>query len=174
MAVVYGIDTDKPISPEDRKILRDLAKRAAEIASSQQMKDRISLWKKHNSLSPVRPMILVFPEGGWKEILPDSCKCSRKDLVPLEWSFQSQIYEYEHFQGDNVIDPVIHVQKVIHDSGWGIKAQWQHSHEDRGARTFKPVIHEPSDLKKIQKPAITYDEKAAQKLLPYRRNYWAT
>ena len=51
-----------PISKKDRNLLRDLAKQVAEIASLPVMDERRELWKRHNSLDPVRPMILVFPE----------------------------------------------------------------------------------------------------------------
>ncbi len=64
------------ISTEDRNRLRELAKQVAEIGSLPVQQQRIELWKKHNSLQPVRPMILVFPEGSWGELLPrDTMQC---------------------------------------------------------------------------------------------------
>ena len=60
------------IASEDRTIIRDLAKHVAEIADLPIMAERRELWKKHNSLESVRPMILIFPEGSWGELLPQS------------------------------------------------------------------------------------------------------
>ncbi|MHC4886484.1 MAG: hypothetical protein ACYTGH_15520, partial [Planctomycetota bacterium] len=60
------------ISTEERTILRDLAQEVAELASQPIQQERIELWKKHNSLQDCRPLILVFPEGSWRELLPQS------------------------------------------------------------------------------------------------------
>ncbi|MBE3070292.1 MAG: hypothetical protein IMZ66_08655, partial [Planctomycetes bacterium] len=51
------------ISPSDAVVLRDLARRVAEIASLPIMAERRPLWRRHNRLRGERPMILVFPEG---------------------------------------------------------------------------------------------------------------
>jgi hypothetical protein len=56
-------------SPE-RKVLRELAKHVAEIAALPIQAERRELWKMHNNLQPVRPMILLFPEGSWEELHP--------------------------------------------------------------------------------------------------------
>ena len=57
------------ISSHDRQILRNLAHEVAELAALPIQAERRELWKKHNSLQPTRPMILVFPEGAWEELL---------------------------------------------------------------------------------------------------------
>ncbi len=64
------------ISPDDRTILRGLAKRVEEIAALPVIAERREMWKRHNSLRRVRPMVLVFPEGSWRELLPGgACRC---------------------------------------------------------------------------------------------------
>ena len=50
------------------KILRNLAHQIAEIAELPIMEERRHMWKQHNQLKRVRPMILVFPEGSWREL----------------------------------------------------------------------------------------------------------
>jgi len=111
------------ISPDERKILRDLAKQVAEIASLPVMAERRELWKKHNSLQPVRPMILIFPEGSWGELLPQSVlKCEDRQARGIEWSLRSRIYHHEHFQDDTVVEKEWIVSKAIRNSGWGLSA----------------------------------------------------
>ncbi|MHB9033499.1 MAG: hypothetical protein ACYC6L_10665 [Anaerolineae bacterium] len=62
---------------QDRVILRDLAKRVKEIAELPIMAERRQKWVQHNRLAPGKPLILVFPEGSWRELLPDSeCICA--------------------------------------------------------------------------------------------------
>ncbi|MCX6411751.1 MAG: hypothetical protein NTZ81_05295, partial [Actinobacteria bacterium] len=58
------------MTDRDRTILRELARRVAEIGALPIMAERRKEWKRHNSLKPGRAFILVFPEGSWGEILP--------------------------------------------------------------------------------------------------------
>jgi len=154
------------ISGPDRVILRDLADRVAEIASLPVQAERRELWREHNDLQPTRPMILVFPEGAWEELLPEEhLKCEGKEARRIEWALRSRIYYHEHFQDDTVIEREWVVQKVIHDSGWGMEARHVPSPTARGAWAFDPVIHGPSDLGKLHFPEIVYDrEETEQKL----------
>ena len=59
------------ISHNDRTTLRDLAHRVADIAALSIQAERREQWKQHNSLQTTRPMILVFPEGSWEELLTE-------------------------------------------------------------------------------------------------------
>lgn len=150
------------ISLEEKNILRDLAKRIAEIANMPIMAERREAWKKHNSLKSRRPMMLIFPEGSWGELLPHSVlKCTDNGARGIEWNLRSRIYYYEHFQDDTVIEKEWIVSKAIGSTGWGLNPQHIPSTEARGAWHFDPVIKEPSDLKKLKFPEITYDEKAS-------------
>jgi hypothetical protein len=154
------------ITPEDRTIIRDLAKQIADIADLPIMAERKELWKKHNSLKSVRPMMLIFPEGSWGELLPQSVlKCQDKKARRIEWNLRNRIYYHDHFMDDTVIEKEWIVPKVVHNSGWGLSAKHIPSTEARGAWHFDPVIKEPSDLKKLKIPEITYDEKASRENL---------
>lgn len=152
------------ITIEERNILRDLAKRVAEIADLPIMAERRDLWKKHNSLQPSRPLMLMFPEGSWGELLPHSVlKCQDGQARGIEWNLRSRIYYYEHFQDDTVIEKEWIVSKAIHNTGWGIAPKHIPSTEPQGAWHFDPVIKEYSDLKKIKIPEISHDEEASKR-----------
>jgi len=154
------------MTEKDRTILRDLAKRVAEIADKPIQAQRRELWKKHNSLQPCRPMMLIFPEGSWGELLPDSVlQCEEQQARGIEWQLRSRIYTEEHFADDTVIEKEWVVQKVISTTGWGLQARHIDSTEARGAWKFDPVIKEPADLKKLRFPEVSYDEKATQRNL---------
>jgi len=147
------------ISAPDRRVLRDLATRVAEIAALPVQAERRELWKMHNSLQPARPMILVFPEGSWQELLTEKdLQCEGEETRRIEWGLRSRIYYHEHFQDDTVIEPEWVVQKVIHNSGWGLEGRRIPSPEARGAWKFDPVIEGPSDLKRLRFPEIVYDK----------------
>lgn len=49
------------MTSKDRTIIRDTARRVAEIADMPIMAERREAWKKHNSLQSTHPMMLIFP-----------------------------------------------------------------------------------------------------------------
>ena len=89
----------------DREILRSLAEDVAEIADLPVMAERRAEWKRHNALERVRPMILIFPEGSWRELLPDSeMTCEDSAARRMEWTLRSRLYHHQNFQDDTVIE----------------------------------------------------------------------
>ncbi len=147
------------ISNPDRAILRDLARRVAEIGRSPEMARRRAEWKRHNGLRAGKPLMLIFPEGSWVELLPDSAlTCQDEHARRIEWDLRHRIYTYEHFASDNVVDAEWVVQKAIRNTGWGLEPKHHDSPETRGAWAFDPVIREPADMAKLHFPEITHDE----------------
>lgn len=57
------------ISPADRAPLRELAKEVWGIRHLPIMDERRALWKRHNPVERIRPMVLVSPEGAWRDLL---------------------------------------------------------------------------------------------------------
>lgn len=149
-------------SDSDRNILRDLAQRVADIAGDAVMDERRRKWLEHNSLRSTYPMMLIFPEGSWGELIPDaSLRCADQSARRLEFGLRMRIYGWEHFRDDTVVEKNWVVSKQITNSGWGLEAQWIKSPEARGARRFNPVIKDPADLAKLRFPEIGYDEQTS-------------
>lgn len=149
------------VSGPDKEILRGLARRVAEIAAKPVMAERIAAWKRHNGLHRVRPMILLFPEGAWRELLPQSvCTCQGEAARGMEWNLRHRIYTHEHFDDDTVIEATWPVGAVVRNDGWGLEPRWHWSDQATGARTFDPVVQSPDDLKKFKVPKIWVDEEA--------------
>ena len=147
------------MNDHDRTILRDLAKRVADIAAMPIQEERRRLWKSHNSLKPERPMILLFPEGGWTEIMPDtSLACNDDDARSMEGNLRRRIYHHDHFPDDTVIEGEWIVQKAIQSTGWGLVGGRHESATERGAWSFEPVLNQRADLKRLRVPAISHDE----------------
>jgi hypothetical protein len=148
------------ISLDDRQILRNLAHEVAELAALPIQAERRELWKQHNSLQPTRPMILVFPEGAWEELLTgNDLLCKGEKARSYEWSLRSRIYTHQHFKDDAVLEREWKVHKAIQISGWGLEGKRIPSTEVRGAWKFDPVITQASDLNNIIFPEVTLDEK---------------
>lgn len=154
------------ITNADRLILRELAHRVADIAELPIMTERKTLWKRHNSLQPVRPMILLFPEGAWCEIIPDdTLRCESLKARQIELELLMRSYGFDHFASDNVVEKDFLVPIQITNSGWGIDAHWHQATTARGARGFDPVITCAADLRKIHAPEIFVDEQKTSELL---------
>ncbi len=146
------------ITSHDRTILRGLAGQVALTASLPVMAERRSLWIKHNQLEKTRPMILVFPEGSWRELLPQSVlECSTEITRSWEWSLRARLYAYAHFQDDTLCEGTWVVPKRITVSDWGLQPQHTLRPEETGSWKFIPVIQEFSDFKKLHFPSVSYD-----------------
>ncbi|MCE5259660.1 MAG: hypothetical protein LLG44_11500 [Chloroflexi bacterium] len=142
----------------DRAILRSLAQRTREIAELPLMADRRKRWVRHNQLQPERPLVLVFPEGSWRELLPEAdCSCMDAAARAEEWALRARIYAHEHIYDDTVVEPLWIVPKVVHISGWGLEPEHQPTSQATGAWGFKPVIHNEADLDKLVYPQVVYD-----------------
>ena len=158
---------------KDKTILRDLAKQVAEIASLPIMTERREMWKRHNRLERVRPMILVFPEGAWRELLPQSALiCEEPYARGLEWSLRSRLYYHDHLDDDTVIEKEWIVHKVVRTTGWGLEAKHIPSTVSTGAWGFDPVIKTPTDLKKLRFPDVLYDADASQRNFEAAQELW--
>jgi len=142
----------------DKKILRNLAYQVAETASLPIMSERRELWKRHNDLEIVRPLILIFPEGSWRELLPESIlECTQQETRQIEWELRRRLYTYTHFMDDTVIENSWIVQKRFQVSDWGIQIQRSERTQETGSWHFIPVIKDFSEIEKLHFPQVTYD-----------------
>ncbi|MDD2710746.1 MAG: hypothetical protein PHV34_22425 [Verrucomicrobiae bacterium] len=146
------------MSNEDRRVLRDLAQRVAEIAAMPVMAERRDLWRRHNAMEKVRPVIYVNPQGSWGELVSEkSLVCAGEEARGIEQALRWRIHGFEHFASDNVVEAEWVVRKVFYHSGWGLTARRLHGADPRGAFGFDPVIMTPDDLKKIRFPEVRFD-----------------
>lgn len=151
---------------QDKKILRDLAKRVAEIAADEKQDEKRKLWYAHNSLKPVRPMVLCFPEGSWDELLPQSVlQCQDPLARSWEWSLRARIYIAEHFQTDEVIDNSFFVGYVFSDTGWGRAPSYIYSDTHKGAYKWEPPIKNYEDLQTLHYPEAKIDFQETERRL---------
>lgn len=155
-----------PWTKKEISIIRDLARKVAEIADSQEMEKRRASWYAHNDLKSTRPLIMAFPEGAWGEMLTeDMMACEDKDIRAFEWELRRRIYEFEHFSGDQVIEKEWLVHRVHSWTSWGLEPQFHHAPQANGAFGFDPVLKDFSDIKKLTFPELVCDEKkTAEKL----------
>jgi hypothetical protein len=155
-----------PILPSDKPILRDLAKHIAEIAARPEMAQRRKRWVEHNTLRSKAPLMLVFPEGAWEElILPGDLHCEGDAARGMEWELRHRLYTFEHFHDDTVVEDEWVVGANLADTGWGLEPVRVPSSEVRGAYRIEPVLRERADLKKLRQPDLVYDPAGHQRRL---------
>ena len=154
-------------SVEEVRILRELARRKAELLASPVVVERTRLWKKHNALAQERPMLLVFPEGSWDELIPADeslrCRCADPILRGIEQDMRIELYAFQHFDTDNVPTPGVCVPKAIANTGWGVEARWETGTAAHGSRKFDPVIADEADFEKMRFPEASHDEEVSRR-----------
>ncbi len=149
---------DLKISPAEKTVLRDLAKRVAKIAESRRMDDTRRLWKDHNSLKKTRPVVFCDPENGWNEIVTEKqMKCSGKISRRWEINLRKEIFWGEEMGDDKPVDPVFNVTYTVSPDDWGVEAVY-HKTDQLGSYVWEnPIKDYKTDLKKIHSPNFTID-----------------
>lgn len=149
---------DIAYSSRDKVTLCELARRVAEVARDPQQATKADVWRRHNGLHRVRPMVLVFPEGAWREMLPDATlTCSTEFARNLERDLRIRLYYAAHLPDDNVIEDVVASPIIIRNSGWGLQGDNTRPAEQTGAYHIEPVIRSEADVDKLAIPRLTVD-----------------
>ena len=157
-----------PFSDHDRTVLRHLAARKAEIAALPIQKENRKLWMRLNRLQPVKPLIWVN-EVCWQEMdVGGEWALQARDAFcrGLETELRRELYQWDHFRGDMVVEDVMYCPIVIRDSGFGIAEESKKIYAYEGAvasRQFEPVIKEPEDIEKIEMPELSVDWETTEK-----------
>jgi hypothetical protein len=155
----------EPTSPDTRtrELLRDLAGRVGEIAALPRQAEKRELWYRHNRLDAVRPMILVFPEDSWAEVLPaDTLELEDPFWRQQEWYLRHLLYRHEAICDDFVIEPTLCVNKRFQGTGWGLAPGYRSPDRAKGAWAYDPPIKDPDDIAKLTYPTIAYDAEATE------------
>ena len=142
----------------DIKILRDLARRVADIAALPIQQQKAEMWRQHNDLNRIRPMVLIFPEGSWRELLPRSVlQCEGPRAQDYEYDLRVRLYYAEHLPDDNVIEPYIPSPIVMRRTGWGLEGQVTRPDDPLGAYHIDCAVQSEADLERLQIPTVTVD-----------------
>ncbi|MBF9018925.1 MULTISPECIES: hypothetical protein [unclassified Oceanispirochaeta] len=151
------------MNKKDIKIIRDLAKRVKAAADDPRQEEQRELWRQHNSLQSLHPLISIYPEGSWQELIPASAlNCEDSDFRNIEEALLQTLYYHETMSDDQPVEALWEVPKKIESSGWGIEGREINSSDSRGAWHFDPVIFDAKDLNKIKSPIIHFNEEETE------------
>ena len=153
------------ISEKDKKIIRDLARKVAEIASDPVNDRKREMWMRLNRLERVRPLIHVqaIDWNIWEELIPpDRLETADRFSRQHELELRKRIFCWENFRDDRVVDDVmvcpIAVRGDILSTGFGIVKNLDRPENPSGAHAYRPVIVTEEDIVKIQtEPELSVD-----------------
>ena len=149
------------INQHDRDVLRTLASRYMEYATSDKNNQKRELWKALNRLDMQKPMVTI-EQMPWHELDVDgflSCKVEDPYFRDVEWGLRMLIYKWEHLPADMVLNPYITINRVIHNTGFGIGTRCL-AHNSTGqvqTHLFEDQLAEMEDVEKIKTPVLTPD-----------------
>jgi hypothetical protein len=153
------------IGTRDKQVIRDLARKVAEIAADPINDQRRDMWTRQNRLERVRPLIYVqaIEWRLWDElILPDQLETRDPFAREQELDLRKRLYCWEHFPDDRVVDGVIAcpiaIQGDLRETRFGLELDLDEPDNPTGAHAFLPVIVEEEDINKIQtEPDLSVD-----------------
>lgn len=135
------------ISKNERKYLRELAKKYIEYANLPIMNERKKLWYAHNNCKAERPVIVYETFPFEREILPAS-QCISEDAKIIEHQLLRAIANYEQINDDKVVSPYYTVDWHIEFLRYGIETKKIFAKDNLGLNTGYRDEHLITDIMK--------------------------
>jgi len=111
------------ITDKEKQVLRELAKRYAEIAATDAQKKLKARMIGHNDLQTGRPLVWI-EEVPWHEMDIDGklkMLCENDFAKGMEWHFRRKLFQYEYFPGDVYFEDRFMVHKSFSMSDGGLE-----------------------------------------------------
>ena len=154
------------IFAEDKRILRELGRRAAEIGHDPGNRERAVLWNRLNQIQTCRPLVYIWQRVAnvpWDE-LDVNGELTLRTQSPfareLEGELRQRLYRYTYLRDDSVFEPKVYCTYEIGNTGYGIEEETERSAasaNDIASRRYLTVLETEQDLEKLLPPKLTYD-----------------
>ncbi len=138
-------------SDRERSVLRALAAQVLEAAGSSENNAKREEWIRHNGLKEGRPMLLIFPENSWEELVPEpELECRDPFLRQIEWDLRRKVYHKKHFHDDHVLDMVYRFPAVFDERmDWNLDFRRKGDGGVSGAYAVEPSLRDEDDLRRM-------------------------
>ena len=155
---------------QDFAIIRELARRKREIGRLPRQQETLRLWADLNDLRPVRPLVWIN-EIPWHELRAAdpaalTPRCQHPQLRAVESGLRTELYKWDHFAGDMIVDPFLICPLVGGPDSvyadYGLQTE-EISSEGTHDVLFRPVIHTLADVEKIQRPKVWVDREETER-----------
>lgn len=163
------------IKEKEIKVLQELGKKVAEAAALDINAQTVAMWKKLNSLRPVRPMIMI-DQLPWNELNDKgelTLHCEDEFLRSLECQLRQRLYKFNHFRGDMVMDDYVVVRKTIKNTfDPSAKETTMASDPSSGvvSHHYHDQIPDEKALDRMPMPVVTVDHEADRKKMEIAGN----
>ena len=153
------------INKKDKEILKSLAFRVAEFASSPAENEKVKLWTDHNMLKTKRPIVLCDPENGWNEIITENMlECTGNLSRRWEVVLKKEIFWAGSIKDDKVIEPYFDIGYTFTDNEWGLDSRVSGGTEG-GSYIWDAPIKNFGDIAKMHSPKIEVDYETTEKVI---------
>lgn len=153
------------LDSEDKSYLRELAKRMLEAIHKRNNDLLKKEWTRHIMLQRGRPMLVVYPENSWYEMLPPkTMRLQDPFWKAIEWYLYHQIYRAEHLKDDYVLQAELIVQPVVSSSGWGVDVNYKKNNVT-GMFVADPPLKNLEDIQQLHIPELTCQKDETQRRL---------
>ncbi len=145
------------LSAQDRQVLRDLAEQVVSIVETERQNDLKKEWLRHNRLKPGRPMVLAFPEGSWRELIPANV-LKTTSTIAQQWEYRLRqiIYTGDTIKDDQIFEPLFSINWVHEPINWGV-SETKIQQGELGAYTWESPIKSLEDIEKLRCPQLKVD-----------------
>lgn len=146
-----------------RTVVRDLARRYAEIAALPRQQETINAWRRLNVLKPARPMVCIA-QLPWEELNWGQEKMVNAEglLHMYEKHLRMTIYAWENFKADMVVRPYFEVHKTVRNCDLGPAAKVQRLGL---SMHFSDQLATVEEVQALQTPVIEVDPADDQRRL---------
>jgi len=153
----------------DIALVRDLARQAVELASSEEYETRRRRWRDVNERrQPDRPPVWCRPAGVWKDLLPsDSLRCADPFCRRAEYTLRQHLYK-DGVGDDHIFEPWWGVGAVWDcdtEHVWGLPTGRLVESTELGGFRYDPPVKTLDDYERVTVPNFTYNHRKTQEAL---------
>ncbi len=147
---------------QDKKIVRELAKKYAEAVNSEKQIRMIRRMRDTNDLKIGRPPV-ILDEIPWDQMNLNgelTLLCQDAEARAAEWFFRKALFYLKHFKADNLFEPFLRVKMEITTTGVGIEPHRSDVKQiDKTTHIvsaeYADVLEEESALERFHDPVFT-------------------
>jgi len=149
------------IDSEERRILRELAKRVAEVAALPIQAERARLWRALNRCRPERAMVLAQTTC----LVPEAdLQCKEPLCRQWEWALRWKLYRHEQIRDDYPCTDFLDIRYTVDVGDYGVTEERIYGEVDGfGAYKVDPAIKSPEDFEKLRPRRIVVDHEATDR-----------
>ena len=155
---------------KEKQYLRELAKRYLEIANLPVMKERETLWHRHNALRAERPLVVMEMLSFENDLLPPLL-CQSEHGQRMERTFQRAIVNHEAIDDDKVVSPAFEIPLGIRIQHFGLPRQRTFASDTKGRRIGYRDTHSihdlETDLPNLGHSVCSYDKAGTERFLAF-------